>query len=325
MKPSDHRLLLIVNPISGTRSKRGLAEAIEKHARSADFDITTAVTSGPGDATRIAADAARQGYYGVLACGGDGTVNETAAGLIGTKTALGILPNGSGNGLARHIGIPSDPLMAFKVVKKRRIVDCDYCTVNERPFFCTFGVGFDAAVSHRFANGNSRGLINYLKSALGEFIKYAPETYTLLHNGEELTEEAFLIACCNASQYGNNAFIAPTASITDGMLDITIVHSSNPLSQALVGVDLMTGFIGNNALIDTIRAKSLTIIRKNDGMAHLDGEPVIMPARLDVVCHHGGLNIFAPKKRFRFMPLLTPARLTIRDWAITIGGFFGRR
>lgn len=287
-------------------------------------DVTTELTAGPGDATRLARQAAAQGYDGVLACGGDGTVNETASGLIGTNVALGILPCGSGNGLARHIDIPTDPLLALNVIDRDRIVDCDYCTANDRPFFCTFGLGFDAAVSHRFASRHRRGLATYIKSAFDEFMKYAPETYTLLHDDKELTEQAFLIACCNASQYGNNAFIAPTASITDGMLDITVVHSSNPLSQALVGVDLMTGFIGKNALIDTIRVKSVTIIRKKPGMAHIDGEPVELPERIDVACHKGGLKVFVPGKRSRFRPLLTPARLMLRDWGIAVSRLFGR-
>lgn len=284
--------------------------------------IETALTKGPGDATVLAREAASQGFDAVLACGGDGTVNEVATGLIGTATALGILPNGSGNGLARHIEIPVDPVAALKAVRHGRIVDCDYCTVNDIPFFCTFGLGFDAAVSHRFAASGKRGLLTYLKSAFNEFIHFTPERYKITNGGKEMNIDAFLIACCNASQYGNNAFIAPTASITDGLLNVTVVHSGNALTQAFVGVELMTGAIAKGGIVDTFKTSELTISRPARGIAHIDGEPVELPDTLHIRCHHGGLKIFAPKKRFRFKPLLTPACMMVKDATTRLGHLF---
>lgn len=324
MKSKSLRILLIINPISGTNSKIGLCEAIEKKVSSMGHTLVTSETKGPGDATQIARKAAEDGYDVVLACGGDGTVNEIATGLIGTNTILSILPNGSGNGLARHIGIPVDPIEALTTVKKGRVVDCDYCTVNDIPFFCTFGLGFDAAVSHRFALGNKRGLIAYLKSAIDEFIHYKPDSYKLIIEDKKIDVDAFLIACCNASQYGNNAFIAPTASITDGVLDVTVIHSGNAVSQALVGVELLAGSISKGGLIDTFRTSELTIIRPTGGIAHIDGEPVDLPETLHVRCHHGGLKIFAPKKG-RFRPLLTPALYFMRECGLRIRHVFTRR
>lgn len=324
MKQSSHRLMLIVNPVSGTSSKRGVVQLIEQRLREMGHEVDTQLTVCRGDATRLAKKAVAEGFDGVLACGGDGTVNETATALLGTDVALGILPAGSGNGLARHIGIPVDPIAALNVIRHDKITDCDYCTVNGRPFFCTFGVGFDAAVSHRFATQRRRGLMMYLKSAIDEFITYNPETYTLLAGEQEVTEQAFLIAACNASQYGNNAFIAPEASITDGLLDLTVIHKGNPISQALVGVDLLTGFIGKNALIDTIRVRHCTIIRNKPGIAHIDGEPVEMDARLDIECHPGELKIFVPGKRERFRPLLTPFRMFTRDIGVNITKIFSK-
>lgn len=284
--------------------------------------IETALTKGPGDATVLAREAASRGFDAVLACGGDGTVNEVATGLIGTATALGILPNGSGNGLARHIEIPVDPVAALKAVRHGRIVDCDYCTVNDIPFFCTFGLGFDAAVSHRFAASGKRGLLTYLKSAFNEFIHFTPERYKITNGGKEMNIDAFLIACCNASQYGNNAFIAPTASITDGLLNVTVVHSGNALTQAFVGVELMTGAIAKGGIVDTFKTSELTINRPARGIAHIDGEPVELPDTLHIRCHHGGLKIFAPKKRFRFKPLLTPACMMVKDATTRLGHLF---
>lgn len=324
MKQNPMRILLIINPISGTFSKRGLNSAIEKRVRNMGCEIDTVFTQGPGDATRLAAEAVKKRYDAVFACGGDGTVNETAKGLLHSDVALGILPNGSGNGLARHINIPPDPLLALKVIKQRNIVDCDYCTVNDIPFFCTFGLGFDAAVSQRFALSHKRGLITYLKSAVDEFIKFTPETCELTVADKSINVNAFLIACCNASQYGNNAFIAPTASITDGLLDITLVHSGNAISQAFVGVELLAGSIAKGGLIDTFRTQSVIIERSKTGIAHIDGEPIELPKRLDIQCHRGGLKIFSPTKRSRFKPLFTPARLFFRDFGITLSRFFSK-
>ena len=286
--------------------------------------LETRETNAPGDATNIARNAAADGFDVVLACGGDGTVNEIAKGLIGTNTILAILPNGSGNGLARHIDVPVDPIEALTTIKKGKVVDCDYCTVNDIPFFCTFGLGFDAAVSQRFASGNKRGLMAYLKSAFDEFIHYQPENYKIIINNTPIEVDAFLIACCNASQYGNNAFIAPTASITDGVLDITLIHSGNAISQALVGVELLTGSIASGGLIDTFKTSELTIIRSSGGIAHIDGEPIHLPETLHIKCHHGGLRLFTPKKA-RFKPLLTPTYYFLRDCRLRINHLFSRR
>lgn len=324
MKSAPLKILLIINPISGTNSKHGLRAIIEKRVKTMGHIIDTELTQGPHDATLIAQRAVHSGYDVVLACGGDGTVNEVAAGLVGSNVALGILPNGSGNGLARHIDIPVDPILALDMLKKGRIVNCDYCTANDIPFFCTFGLGFDAAVSHRFASGHKRGLIAYLKSAVDEFVKFTPDKYELTFRDKTLIVDAFLIACCNASQYGNNAYIAPTASITDGQLDITVVHSGNVISEALVGVELLAGSIANRGLIDTFRTDSIRITRPSSGIAHIDGEPIQLPEVINIVCHHEGLKIIAPKKRIRFIPLLTPAYMFMRECTMRVGQLFSR-
>ena len=140
MKPTPLKILLIINPISGTNSKHGLRAIIEKRVRTMGHLIDTELTQGPGDGTRLAQRATQSGYDVVLACGGDGTVNEVAAGLVGSNVALAIIPNGSGNGLARHIDIPVNPILALDILKKGRVVNCDYCTANDIPFFCNFGI-----------------------------------------------------------------------------------------------------------------------------------------------------------------------------------------
>lgn len=325
MEKRNRHIMLIINPISGTGSKRGLTEFATNFLSKIGYDIDVVYTTGRGDATRLAKKAIEQNYHAVLAAGGDGTINETAAALCDSNVALGIIPAGSGNGLARHLNIPIDPIQSLNVIAENNIIDCDYCSVNERPFFCTFGVGFDATVSEKFAKQNKRGKFMYVKSAISEFLNYAPQEYTISANGKTFTEKAFIVACCNASQYGNNAYIAPRASITDGLIDVTIVHSGTPLDTAMVGVDLFTGYLDRNTLIHTFRTPSVVITRTNEGPAHLDGEPLIMPDTISIECHHKGLKIFIPQKDVPFRPIITPVNSMWNDFKIALSNIFRRR
>ena len=316
------RTLLIINPVSGTTSKRGVAERIESKLSQAGFDVEVKLTTGRGDATRLASYAVDNGFHTVVAIGGDGTVNETATALCDSDVALAIIPAGSGNGLARHLNIPMDIDNATDVIAQRNIISCDYGAVNRRPFFCTFGVGFDAAVSHRFAHQHRRGKMMYIKSAIDEYINYHPQEYVISANGKVLTEKAFLIAVCNASQYGNNAYIAPEASITDGLLDFTIVHAGSPIDTASVGIDLMTGYINKNVLIHNFKAPAAVITRHTDGPAHIDGEPLIMDQAMYIQCTPGGIKLYTPVDSPDFKPLVTPIKNMFSDVVNDINKLF---
>ncbi len=318
----DNKCLLIINPISGTTNKRGLDKRVARRLESLGLEIETAWTTARGDATRLAGRAVAEGYHTVIAAGGDGTVNETARALCGSDVRLGIIPCGSGNGLARHLDIPIDIEGALDIIAADCPVACDYGTVNSQPFFCTFGVGFDAAVSHKFARQRRRGPLSYLHSTFREFVKYHADEYTISANGQLLTERAFLVAVCNASQYGNNAYIAPHASMTDGLLDVTIVHQGNPLTTALVGVDLLTGYIDRNILIHTFRTSAATISRTDKGPAHIDGEPLVLPETIEVACHPRQLTIYTNPNERPFRPILTPLSSMLRDFRLAAGRLF---
>lgn len=310
---------LIINPISGTLSKAGLAEAVADALTPMGWEIETLYTRGHGDATRFARQAADNDFDVVLAAGGDGTVNETAAALCGTSTALGILPCGSGNGLARHLGIPIDPREGLKVILAGEHRPIDFATVNGRKFFCTFGVGFDAAVSAAFAQKKTRGKLKYIQSTFETYAHYEPELYTITANGRTVTERAFLIAVCNASQYGNNAYIAPSARIDDGQLDVTVIHAGNPLSTALVGFDMLTGMIEHNVLIQHFRTPSIIIERQQrGGVVHVDGEPLEMDRKLDIDCHPSMLTVYAPAVQPQVKPFITPATSMLEDFRLAV-------
>ncbi len=307
------KCLLIINPISGTTAKKGVAAKCVRRLGREGIDVEVLYTEGPGDASRFAAEAARRGYLGVIAAGGDGTVNEVASSLRGTATALGIIPLGSGNGLARHMGLTMDIHHALDVIARRNIVACDSCEAGGHPFFCTFGLGFDAAVSEKFARSRQRGLINYMRSAFEEYLKFQPEEYEITADGHSFHVKAFIVAACNASQYGNNVFIAPSASIRDGLLDITIIHAGTPLTRARAGVELVTGLIKNNMIIQTLQAREATIRRSSPGSAHIDGEPIRLGEDIEVSCRHGDLLIFTTGDKKPFRPLITPFQYLHRE------------
>lgn len=323
------RLMAIINPISGTASKQDADRTIKRMGERYGYEVDIRFTTGPNDATRLAREAIELGYYGVIACGGDGTVNETASALCGSSVVLGIVPMGSGNGLARHLNVPINLRGAMRVIGENRVRNCDYATANDRPFFCTFGVGFDADVTEKFSHKPKRGLTRYLQATLDELIKYHSEDYVIMTDNQVLSEKAMLVACCNASQYGNNAYIAPRASIKDGLLDITVVHKGSPLKLAMAGFDILTGLVGKTTNATTFRAKEVTIVRRVAGPVHLDGEPAQMGERITVKCHHGKLLIFTTARKSKYrrwlsphIPFLSPMVLAIQDLGYKILGLF---
>ncbi|MDD6131460.1 MAG: diacylglycerol kinase family lipid kinase [Bacteroidales bacterium] len=289
------KLLAVINPISGTANKQYIPETITEVMDESKWDVMIRFTQRPGHATDLAKQAIKQGYYGVLAIGGDGTINEVAAALRDSDTALGIIPNGSGNGLARHLNIPIDVKRALEEINNDRIEQFDYCMANQHPFFCTCGVGFDAHVSAKFAESKKRGPMSYLKNTLVEYLRYRSEEYSIETADQVLTERAFVIACGNASQYGNNAFITPNASMQDGLIDVTLIQPFTPLDTAVLGILLFTKHIDQDTNIQSFRTPSLTIHRPKAGVMHIDGEPMMMEADIEVKCIHNGIKIFLPK------------------------------
>ena len=316
------RMLMIINPISGTRDKRGLALDIQHRLQQSGIDVDIAFTERAGHATQLAARGIADGYDAILACGGDGTVNEVATAMAGSRVPMGIIPAGSGNGLARHIEIPIDAIASLDIIKAGHIDDCDYGTVNGHPFFCTFGLGFDAAVSDRFAAASSRGLLTYVRSALVEFMRYKPRHYRFTVDGRTFERDAFIVAGANASQYGNNAYIAPQASIRDGLIDIIIVHNGNLLDKTLVGLDMISGTLATNRKIEILRCRHAVIERTEPGPSHIDGEVARLGLHIDVKCHPGQLRLYTRADKPRFRPLITPARSIITTLSQSVTNLF---
>lgn len=295
MDSEKKHITFIVNPISGTQEKEQIIALINEYLDIDKYTFQIIYTQYAGHAEEIAAQCAEDSHFAVVAVGGDGTVNEVARALTHTHTALGIIPCGSGNGLARHLQISMQPRKAIEAINEGIIERIDYGTINRRKFFCTCGVGFDAFVSLKFAEAGKRGLNTYIEQSLNASLNYKPETYKLTIDGNE-TEiyQAFLIACGNAAQYGNNAYIAPKATLTDGLLDVTILNPFTPLDVPSLALQLFTKTIDQNSHIKTFRCKTINIRREKPGVVHYDGDPVMMGANLKVTIHHAGLHVIVP-------------------------------
>lgn len=290
-------IAFIVNPVSGPKTKNRITKLIRELLNKELFSPTVVVTEYAGHATQLAQQFALEGYYAVIAVGGDGTINEVGKGLCGTNTALGIIPNGSGNGFARHLEISTRMNRAVEMLNNSEVISVDYCTVNDIPFFSTFGVGFDALVAQDFSN-TSRGLKGYIESILKDIFQYKPEQYHLQGEGIDLTTSAFLINFANASQWGYDACIAPKASLQDGWMDVAIV-SEFPLTKAPeLAWQLFTKSIDENHYMHTIRAKEIMLERENESSpVHIDGTPTQMAKDLHIKIVEDGLKVLV-KKRF---------------------------
>ena len=299
------KIVFIVNPISGTSDKQHIIDLIPKHLDSNRFEWTIQKTEHKGHAAEYAGEAIREKVDVVVAVGGDGTVNEVARSLVHTDTALGVIPCGSGNGLARHLYIPMNPDGALQVLANCHIEQLDYGMIDEEPFFCTCGVGFDAFISDRFSKSQRRGLFTYIENTLKEGLKYKPETYEITIDGELQVYKAFLIACANASQYGNNVYIAPNASMSDGLMDVTLMEPFTMLEAPQIAIQLFNKTIASNSHIRTFRCQHLHIKRRVPGVIHFDGDPKESGKEVDVRLVPGGIKMVINTNERNFLsPLL---------------------
>lgn len=285
------KALFLVNERSGRRRDFDVVELIR---RTSPFDHRIVSCERKEDVDAIVDDAERDGIDIVYAVGGDGTVHETARRLVGRKPALGILPIGSGNGFARHIGLPTDAAVSLAASRGGRIETIDTALVNEHSFLGVMGVGFDAMVADRFASSSVRGLGTYIRVGWRAFAEFKAGAYEITANGETMRRTAFVVAVANSGQYGNNARIAPLASLQDGLLDVVIIEDAHLLDAALLLARLFRGTLHRARGVTMLQTAEVTIRRQDAGPAHLDGEPITLGAELHVRVNPASLRLLVP-------------------------------
>jgi len=294
------RVAVVINPISGTGGRRGVARARAELAASAiagrGLEVEVFVTERPGHARELAAAAIEGGVSTVIAWGGDGTVNEVGSAAAFRNVTLGIIPSGSGNGLARELRIPFDPIRAIDIALSGREWPIDAGEFDGRLFFTIAGIGLDARVAHHFAAkaGARRGFTRYLILTARELIRYRPACHTVLADGATLRTRALLIAIANARQYGNGAIIAPDARLADGRLDVVVVAARSPLATLAQIPRLFTGGIARVPNVAMRAAVDIQVTSAGPVMYHLDGEPYLGGARLEARPRPGALRVAIP-------------------------------
>lgn len=291
------RTLFILNPNAGRNRRRPqLRRELEAFIRRHRLDAAVALTSGPGHATELARTAQRAACRRVVAVGGDGTMNEAAQGLVGTPGILALVPCGSGNGLALHLGLPTrlERALDLLVDPAARAVAIDTGLVNGHPFFNAMGLGFDAEISRRFNQLSRRGLAAYVRLVAGAVGSHRAERVEVTTDRETLALDAALVAVANSDQYGNNAFIAPGASVRDGRLDLTAIPAVGLLGSAAVAVRLFAGTLGAHPGVVRRTGVAFTIRRERGGLIHTDGETHETDGEITVAVRPSSLHLLVP-------------------------------
>ena len=275
-------ILFIINPLSGGKKKSEFPSLAAAHLDANKFDSEFVFTEWPTHANDLAIEAIDKKKDIVVSVGGDGTINEVASAVEGTDTLMGIIPFGSGNGLARSLDISLNNKKAIKILNNLKARHIDTAVLNDRKFFNMAGLGFDAHISAKFAQLKNRGLKGYIQTALKEVYSYIPDNYDLIIDGHHYKREAFMISIANSCQYGNNAYISPEAKLDDGWLDVCIIKPFPLVQFPMVGYHLFNKTVHTTDYVEIIKGKDIRINRRLEGIVHIDGEPLNMDKEISI-------------------------------------------
>jgi len=288
------KIRFIINPHAGTSRCEDLPSVIEECVDKSIYTHEIVYTEYPGHGEKIAADAVAQNYHAVVGAGGDGSVHEIARVTTGTNTLLGIIPKGSGNGLARHLGIPMETKDAIKIINRGNYKTIDVLKVNDKLCVNVFGIGFDAHIANLFSKSVKRGYATYVKLVLTEFNKFQPLDLSITADGKAMNLKSFLLTLANGSQFGNNAMIASEADIEDRQIDVCSLNKFPfYIAPSLIYL-LMKNRINDSRYYSMFRAKEISISSKKNIVAHLDGEPTEFGKTIHVAVQPKALKIITP-------------------------------
>lgn len=276
------KILFIINPISGGKKKNNFPKLIEQFLDKSQFEADSIFTQHVGHAIDLTQEAIQNDYDIIVAVGGDGTINEVAGQMIASDKILGIVPFGSGNGLARFLKIPLKPEKAIQLINTQQVKTIDTAELNGHRFVNMAGVGFDAHLSAVFAGNKGRGFSGYLKSGVKEIVTYKAKPYSIKIDGVEYQNDAFTVSIANSSQYGNNVYISPKSSLIDGLLDVCIIHPISFPKLLVLSYQMLTAKTHQSKLVTIIRGKHIEITRKEPAAIHLDGEPLQEGTKLNI-------------------------------------------
>jgi diacylglycerol kinase (ATP) len=273
MSQKKNKIFLIINKFAGHQNGADVLDVVVSYLKKNGCSVEYSFTDYPGHATKLASQASANGFDLVVAVGGDGTANEVAKGLIVSNTLMGIIPMGSGNGLARELGISMNMRKSARTLIAGKNTQLDVCKINNQHFLCTGGIGFDALVAHKMSKAASRGFLKYVQLVVQESIFYKPLDVRMKIDGVLIEKPVFLVTFANASQFGNNAFIAPAASMTDGLIDVVVVRKFAKIWMPFFAIALFTKLIPKLPFVDCYKAKQIELQMADTPYYHFDGEP----------------------------------------------------
>ena len=266
-------LLFIVNPISGIGRQKKIETLLEQTIDRGLFDYTVRYTERIHHGTDLAREAVEQGCFdAIVAVGGDGSVNDVVSGLVGSNLALGIIPCGSGNGLARNLKIPLTPTHAIEAINHYKIAEIDTIYLNDRVVASIAGIGFDARVARRMKQTKVRGLQAYAKIILTDYPTYKEHTYRLNIDGNEIERKAWFISFANSNQFGYNTAIAPLAQLDDGLIDVCIVDRIPLLHLPMTAPLLYLNHFELSQHVEYFKAHEVTVYNNEEKWVNIDGE-----------------------------------------------------
>lgn len=296
------RMLFIVNPKAGTNLQKHIRNSIDNHLNHKKFEYGIWLTREEGHASELAKKAIEDGYEFVVAVGGDGSINEVASVLIGTRVKLGIIPAGSGNGLAMHLGYGRDIDEAIKKLNtaEEKIIDCG--TMNGRPFINIAGVGFDGLVSNMMKGSHWRGFLPYFLKSVEAGLSYTSRECVILLDGIALERKCFAISIANGPMYGYNFQIAPDARLDDGVFEVVIMRDA-PRWQYFAAIpSMLTNKIYETGFVEHYRAKNIVIQSEGENYVHLDGEGMVISDTLRFDIKPDALQILVPQNKAEGQP-----------------------
>ncbi len=288
------KIAFIINPIAGGKNKFHFSQTIEKDLDLSKFEYQIIQTERVNHAFDLTKIAIQEGAQIVVAVGGDGTINEIAAALVGTQTKLAIIPFGSGNGLARALKIPMNTSKALSIINQTNSDLIDVAKLNDNFFFNMSGLGFDAHISHVFSKDKKRGLLGYIKATFRELKNYKSENYQINIDGKLINERAFILSIANSSQYGNEAHIAPRAQLHDGLLDLIIVKPFPLILMPIMAFRLFTKSADRSKYLISLQGKSIQISNNKKSVIHLDGEAKLINENINISIQPLALNVIVP-------------------------------
>lgn len=290
------KIVFLVNPNSGVNhSRKALLKDYAAQVLDAEkYTWEVIFSKSAGHLYETSKSAAENGADIIVAVGGDGTVNQVAKGMFGSSAVLGLVPAGSGNGLAHHLNIPVDIPASLEVINKAEEKIIDTCSVNGELFVSIAGVGFDALVAKKFAETKRRGFLSYLNIVTNEYTWYRPRKYKLNIDGKIYKREALFVSFANTNQFGYNTIISPDASIEDGLIDVCIMKKVPLLlAPGIIGL-LLTRKIDSSGYVEIIRAKEVSFTRRKNRPVNIDGEPVKLTPELTVKVNPASLRVLVP-------------------------------